>query len=84
MSVRCLIIDFVQVVAIPIRVFTIDTPVEIVGDKLGHDCLLDLPLMIGKKAIVESAHGDGFWWVRLDNNNRILLHENELKEIDAS
>lgn len=62
---------------------TIGTPVIIVGDKLGQDCLLDLPLMIGKKATVENSQGDGFWWVKLEDDNRILLHEAELKEVDA-
>jgi hypothetical protein len=65
-------------------VITINTPVVIVGDKLGQDCLLDMPLMIGKKAVVESSRGEGFWWVKLEDDNRILLHEDELKEVDAS
>jgi hypothetical protein len=66
-------------------VITIDTPVVIVGDLIGEMCLLDLPKMIGKHAVVESSQGEGFWWVRLsEDNNRILLHENELKVVDAS
>jgi len=65
-------------------VITIDTPVVIVGDNLGEMCLLNLPKMIGQKAVVESAQGEGFWWVRLEDNNRILLHEDELKVVNAS